>query len=76
MLTIFPGFLILLKSNINEELKESKEAIKKLNYCLEEKTEFYLPIENSKRTILKFKKLKESPNKYPRNFAKIKKKPL
>lgn len=70
------GFLILLKSNINEELKESKEAIKKLNYCLEEKTEFYLPIENSKRTILKFKKLKESPNKYPRNFAKIKKKPL
>lgn len=70
------GFLILLKSNIKEELKESKEAIHKLNYYLEDKKEFNLPLENSKRTILKFKKLKESPTKYPRNFAKIKKNPL
>lgn len=70
------GFLILLKANALEELKASKNSLDKLNFKLIKKEEFLLPIENSLRTILKFQKIKATPNKYPRNFAKIKKNPL
>lgn len=70
------GFLILLKANALEELIESKNSLDKLNFKLIKKEEFLLPIENSLRTILKFQKIKTTPNKYPRNFAKIKKNPL
>ena len=69
------GYFIFLKSNIEEELQNSKQALNILNLNLETKEEFNLPIENSKRTILKLKKLKEN-SKYPRKFAQIKKNPL
>ena len=70
------GYFILLKSNIDEELKEAQNAIKTLNLEIETIKETKLPKENSKRTILKIKKLGQISNKYPRNFAKIKKNPL
>ena len=70
------GYFIFLKANIEEELKESQNAIKELNLTIEKKETFNLPIENSQRTILKIKKISPIPTKYPRNFAKIKKKPL
>ena len=70
------GYFVFLKSNIEDELKESENCFKTLNLELTEKIEFNLPIENSKRTIIKIKKLKEISKQYPRNFAKIKKKPL
>lgn len=70
------GYFIFLKANIEEELKESQNAIKELNLTIEKKEIFNLPIENSQRTILKIKKNTPIPTKYPRNFAKIKKKPL
>mgnify|MGYP004531069837 CR=1 FL=1 len=70
------GYFILLKSNIDEELKEAQNSIKILNLEIETIKETKLPKENSKRTILKIKKLKQISNKYPRNFAKIKKNPL
>ena len=70
------GYFIFLKANIEEELKESQNAIKELNLTIEKKEIFNLPIENSQRTILKIKKLSPIPSKYPRNFAKIKKNPL
>ncbi len=70
------GYFILLKSNIDEELKEAQKAIKTLNLEMETIKEIKLPKENSKRTILKIKKLGQISNKYPRNFAKIKKNPL
>lgn len=70
------GYFILLKSNIDEELKEAQNAIKTLNLEIETIKETKLPKENSKRTILKIKKLQQISNKYPRNFAKIKKNPL
>lgn len=69
------GYFIFLKSNVEEELKLSENAFKVLNLKLEQKEEFILPIENSKRTILKIKKGKTNP-KYPRIFAQIKKNPL
>lgn len=70
------GYFIFLKSNIDQELEESKNALKILNLKLIKKEEFYLPKENSKRTILKIKKEKDITSKYPRNFSKIKKNPL
>ncbi len=70
------GYFIFLKSNIDQELEESKSALKILNLKLIKKEEFYLPKENSKRTILKIKKEKDITSKYPRNFSKIKKNPL
>ena len=69
------GYFILLKGNIEEELKESEHAFKELKLKLEKKEEFFLPIENSQRTILKIKK-EEINKKYPRNFTQIKKNPL
>ena len=53
------GYFIFLKSNIDQELEESKNALKILNLKLIKKEEFYLPKENSKRTILKIKKEKD-----------------
>lgn len=70
------GSALFMKSNILEELKEAENAIETLNYKVDDIIEFTLPIEESKRTILKLKKIKPTNNKYPRDFAQIKKKPL
>ena len=66
------GYFVALKGNVEQELEESKEAIKLLNVSLFNKIEFNLPIENSKRTILVFKKEKDNIN-YPRTNSEIKK---
>lgn len=70
------GHFIFLKSEIEEELKEAENALKTLNLKLIQKEEFQLPIENSKRTIIKIQKTTDISPKYPRNFTKIKQKPL
>ncbi len=70
------GYFVAMKANIDEELKESENALEKLNLKLDEKLEFNLPIENSKRTLLKFKKISKTSSKYPRNYNEIKKKRL
>ena len=70
------GNFILLKGNIEEELKNIKTIEKELKVKLNKQEEFLLPVENSKRTILVFKKEVSTPVKYPRDFAKIKKNPL
>lgn len=69
-------YFIPLKSNVEEEIINSKNALEKLNSIIEEKIEFLLPIENSKRTILKIKKVGKTNNKYPRKYKEIKEKPL
>ncbi len=70
------GFFIAMKANISEELKESKNAMNLLKMKLIQKVEFNLPIENSKRTLLKIQKLEKTPFKYPRKYIEIKKKRL
>ena len=65
-----------MKEELEAELKEAENAIEKLNLKLIQKEEFHLPIENSKRTIIKLQKIKKTNNKYPRNFAQIIKNPL
>ena len=69
------GYFIPMKGNLDE--KESFDnAIKVLNTKLEEKMIFKLPIEDSTRTLLRFKKISQTNKKYPRRFSEIKKKPL
>jgi len=67
------GFFIPLKSNVDVEFKDSLNKSKLLGYEFIEKIEYNLPIEESKRTILKYKKIKKTDNKYPRNYNLIKK---
>lgn len=63
---------IALKANVTEELQEIDNALLKLNTSLLDKKEFNLPFENSKRTVIKFKKNKDNL-KYPRKYSEIKK---
>ena len=70
------GYFILMKGNVKDELEEATNAIKKLNYILENLINFKLPIENSERNLVIIKKIKSTDKQYPREFAKIKKMPL
>ena len=66
------GYFMPMKSNVDTELIESKEKCKKIGFELVEKNEYLLPIEESKRTILKYKKIYKTDLKYPRNYNIIK----
>ena len=68
------GYFLPLKSNIDEEIKESNDILNKLNSKIENIISYELPIENSKRNILIIKKLKETNLIYPREYKKIIKK--
>ena len=65
------GYFLPLKSNIDNEIIESSNKIEKLGGIIEEKIAFKLPIENSNRSIIKIKKIKETPEIYPREYSKI-----
>jgi len=71
------GKCICMKSNkINEELENSKNAIKELNVKLVTEKEFVLPNTDIRRTIVVFNKIKETHKKYPRKAGEPSKKPL
>jgi len=67
------GYFIAMKANAEEEIKESKNILNELNSTIEEVNEFNLPKEDSKRTLIKIKKTKETNKKYPRTIDKIRK---
>lgn len=69
-------YFIPMKGDIAQEIKASERSIKIMNVKLECQESFLLPVENSTRTILKFKKEKTSHVKYPRKFSEMKKNPL
>lgn len=69
-------YFIAMKGNINEELEESKNAIKILNSQIEDVIEFKLPIEESNRNLIKIRKVSTTNPKYPRKYSEIKKKKL
>ncbi len=71
-LTKVNGYFIAMKGK-NEE---ASNALSKLNSEIIETNSFLLPIENSNRTIIKIKKIKETDKKYPRKYSEIKKNPL
>ncbi len=66
------GLFIPLKGDIEIELQESKDILKKLNCTLKEIIKYSLPIENSKRTIPIIIKNSITPLTYPREYNKIK----
>lgn len=67
------GFFLPLKGDIEKELSESKEMITTLGGEIKDIIKYILPLENSKRSILKIEKKKRTPNIYPRSYDKIKK---
>ncbi len=76
-LTKINGYFIAMKGQSgDEEFIEAKKAIEVLGAKFEREVEFELPDDAGKRIILVFKKIKQTPSKYPRAFAKIKEKPL
>lgn len=74
--TKIDGVVIPLKGNITEELNDSKKTIEILGGSLINLVNFKLPIENSNRNIPVIKKIKTTPQKYPRSYNIILKKPL
>jgi 16S rRNA (guanine527-N7)-methyltransferase len=59
-----------------EELEEAKNAISILGGIVEEVISFKLPDDAGERELIVVKKVKSTPAKYPRQFAKIKERPL
>jgi len=64
------GYFIAMKGNAEEEIEESREIIKSLGGKICHVEEFFLPIENSKRTLIKIEKKEKTELKYPRNKIK------
>lgn len=60
------GHFIAMKANALDEIIESKALIEKLNSKIQVTKEFLLPVENSKRTLIKIQKLDYTDNIYPR----------
>lgn len=66
------GSFIAMKANIEEEIENSTEILKKLDSKIEKIETFYLPIEQSIRNIVLIKKINKTNNIYPRRIEKIK----
>lgn len=67
------GYFLPLKASLEEELPNAGDIIKILNGEIISVDEFYLPIINAQRTIVKIKKTAKTPPNYPRSFDKMKK---
>ena len=71
------GHFIAMKGQVaDEELKEAKKGIELLGGKVKNIIELDLPDNAGKREIIIIEKIKLTPNKYPRDFNKIKGKPL
>lgn len=70
------GYFLALKGSDTSEVVEGEKAIKILGGSIEEVITYVLPFDMGERNIVKVKKVKNTKNKYPRAFGKIKKMPL
>ena len=71
------GKCICMKgANIEEEIENSKIAIKKLGGRIEKVEEFYLPDSDMKRNIIVIRKINKTDQKYPRKAGIPSKEPL
>ena len=76
-LTKVGGYFIAMKGQGgNEEIKEASKGIEILGGHVEKVISLELPDNAGVRDIIIIKKIKETPKKYPRAFAKIKERPL
>lgn len=70
------GYFIAYKADSQEELKEGQNAIEILGGEVEKEYSFNLPDTEITRKFIIIKKIKSTPDKYPRKAGKPKKKPL
>ncbi len=70
------GHFIAMKGDSSKEIQENEKVIDLLGCELEKELTFELPIEKSKRSIIKIIKKSKTDNKYPRPYSQIIKKPL
>jgi 16S rRNA (guanine527-N7)-methyltransferase len=71
------GAFVAMKSlESKDELSEAKKAIEVLGGKVKEIKHFELPYNMGSRDIIIIEKVKETPKKYPRAFAKIKQNPI
>lgn len=68
-------FLVMKGSSGNDELKEAGNALKTLGMKMQDVRESELN-NGEKRINILLKKVRNTPDKYPRNYGQIKKKPL
>lgn len=69
-------FLALKGQYLEDEHQESKKATILLGGKFIKKHSFSLPVENSERNIIEFKKVKNTPKQYPRKAGTPAKKPI
>ena len=60
----------------DQELEAAKKAISILGGEISEVKDYAIPGTDVRHRLILIKKIKETPKKYPRAFAKIKKNPL
>ena len=70
------GYYIAMKGNIEKEIENIDNYYKKLYITKIKEEHFLLPIEESTRTIILYKKEKSTEKKYPRKYSEIKKKEI
>ncbi len=70
------GYFIAMKANAEEEIELISNNLKVLNSILYDTKSFYLPFEDSRRMLIKIKKIEKTNLRYPRDFKDIKRKPL
>ena len=69
------GYVAAMKGTAaEEELQEAKNAISQLGLKVEKILQF--PMDDTNHTLILLKKVKPTPPRYPRKFAKIKQSPL
>lgn len=68
-------YFVAMKGNIKNEPSYSN-SLTKLNCIQDNIIEFELPIENSKRSLIKIVKIDHTSKLFPRKYNEIKKKPL
>lgn len=71
------GYFLSMKSvDSNEELANAAHAIEVLGGAVERTADYAIPGTDVRHRLILIKKVRETPKKYPRTFAKIKKNPL
>ena len=70
------SFLAMKSVDSDQELEAAKKAISILGGEISEVKDYAIPGTDVRHRLILIKKIKETPKKYPRAFAKIKKNPL
>ena len=70
------GYYIAMKGEVAKEFENIDIYYKKLDIIKDKILTFQLPFEKSTRTLIRYQKLKETNQKYPRKYKEIKNKSL